>query len=207
MSSRSTALPVRARALEDARQALEARLGQERGACPSRPISPSPRLAWRSRLEPSGVMRVVDVQRAEPVEADDAVELVEHARRAPRRCGRRSRRRAGGRSPGRRRAARRRRRSSISRASSSNERPSVPPAPAVSSRCSAQPSDSSSASAIDRAGALDRRVDVAAVLQRRARVQHHADARRAPRPPAARRSATVSDLSRISGSSEAQLSR
>ncbi len=71
---------------------------------PSAPISPSPRFAWRSRLEPSGGHGVVDVQGAEPVQADDRVEVVEHVRRAPRRCGRRSRRPAGGRSPGRRRA-------------------------------------------------------------------------------------------------------
>ena len=117
-------------------------------------------------------------------------------------------RRAGGRSPGRRRAACRRRASSISRASSSNERPSVPPAPAVSSRCSAQSSDSFSASRDHLGGALERRV------RRRRRPSAPspgaAPRRRAPerRAGAAATSVSdVSDFSRISASSEAQLSR
>ena len=108
--------------------------------------------------------RVVDVQRAEPGEPDDAVELVEHARPAPPRCGCRSPRRAGGRSPGRRRAARPPPAASTSRASSSNERPSVPPAPAVSSRCSGHLSLSFHRLRDHLSCAVDRLADVAAVL-------------------------------------------
>ena len=87
-------------------------------------------------------LAVVEVQRAEPVEPDDRVEVVEHGAERRRRCARRSRWRACGRSRGRRRAARPPPQTSSSRASSSNERPSVPPAPAVFSRCSGQRSDS-----------------------------------------------------------------
>ena len=64
----------------------------------------------------------------------------------PATCGCHSRRRAGGRSPGTPRGARPPPAASSSCASSSNERPSVPPAPAVFSRCSSQPSLSASAS-------------------------------------------------------------
>ena len=58
-----------------------------------------------------------------------------------------------------------------------------------------------------RAGAVERRVDRAAVLERRAGVQDDRVAPRAARPRAARPSASASDFSRISASSEAQLSR
>ena len=91
MSSGSTALPL-------GRRGPRTRTGGPRSAArtgtrrsPSAPISPSPRFAWRSRLEPSGVCRVVDVQRAEPVEPDDAVELVEHRGERLRASGCRSR--------------------------------------------------------------------------------------------------------------------
>ena len=173
-----------ARPLEHARQALEARLGQERGDALAADLAVA-EVGVAVAVGAQRRRRVVDVQRAEPVEPDDAVELVEHARERLGACGCRSRRRAGGRSRGRRRAARRRRATSISRASSSNERPSVPPAPAVSSRCSGHVSDSSSASAITAAGAVERGVHGAAVLERRARVQH--DAVRAQRRARAQR--------------------
>ena len=52
---------------------------------PSAPISPSPRLAWRSRLEPSGVIESLTCSEPRRSQADDAVELVDHAPRAPRR--------------------------------------------------------------------------------------------------------------------------
>ena len=55
----------------------------------------------------------------------------------------------------------------------------MPPAPAVSSRCSWQFSDSASASAIVSGGAGEGLVDRPAALQRRAGVQH--DAGRAER--------------------------
>ena len=58
------------------RQALEARLREERDQ-PSTPISPSPRLTWRSRLEPSAVIESLTCS-AQPVAADDLVELVDH---------------------------------------------------------------------------------------------------------------------------------
>ena len=60
----------------------------------------------------------------------------------------------------------------MSRASSSNERPSVPPAPAVSSRCSGHVSDSSKRLRDHGGCAVERRVDVAALLERRAGVEH-----------------------------------
>ena len=60
-------------------QARPSNRGSDRKATqPSTPSSPSPSAAWRSTLEPSARLRVVDVQRAEPVEPDHAVEVVEH---------------------------------------------------------------------------------------------------------------------------------
>ena len=122
MSSRSICLAGLARALEDHRQAVEARLGRN-AAMPSAPISPSPRFAWRSRLEPSGVAESLTCSEPSRSQADDAVELVDHLGQRLGACARRSPRRAGGRSPGRRRAACRRRPARSASASSSNERP------------------------------------------------------------------------------------
>ena len=65
-------LPLRPGRLEHARQALEARLGQERARSPRAPISPSPTLAWRSRFEPSGVwlsLRCSEPSRSSPTTA------------------------------------------------------------------------------------------------------------------------------------------
>ena len=108
MSAGSTLLAGRARALEDHRQPVEARLGQERGACPRR--RSRRRRGWRGGRgwSPSGVIESLTCSEPRRSQADDRVEVVEHARRAPRRCGCRSPRPAGGRSPGRRRAACRR---------------------------------------------------------------------------------------------------
>ena len=114
-----------------------------RGRC-----SPSPGSAWRSTLEPSGVcesLKCSEPRRSRPtIESKSSTTVGE----ASRRCARRSPRPAGGRSRGRRRAACRRRPArSGSRAPRTSGR-ACPPAPAVSSRCSAQCSDSASASAI-----------------------------------------------------------
>ena len=64
-------------ALEHVRHALEARLGQERGHPALADLAVAEvHVAVAVRAE--RVHRVVAVQRAEPVEPDDAVELVEH---------------------------------------------------------------------------------------------------------------------------------
>ena len=108
MSSASTALPFAPG--PSSTHGSPSKRGSDRNAAqPASPISPSPRFAWRSRLEPSAGHRVVDVQRAEPVDPEARVELVQHARRASPRRGCRSPTRTDGRSPGRSRAARRRR--------------------------------------------------------------------------------------------------
>ena len=139
---------------------------------PSTPISPSPRLVWRSRFEPSSVIESLTCsapRRSQPTtESNSSITLPQRLAR----CGRRSPTRTGGRSPGTRRAASGRPPSSISVASSSNERPSVPPAPAVSSSSSGHVSDSASASLITSPARSSASSDVA--LQRRARVQDHA---------------------------------
>ena len=127
--------------------------------------------AWRSRLEPSGVwlsLRCSDPSRPGP---DRGLELVERLAERRRRCGSRcpeaSRWQESRQTPSRSSPPA----ASISAASSSNERPSVPPVPAVFSRCSGQPSVSASASRDHRARARDRRADLAGL--RRARVQDH----------------------------------
>ena len=93
---------------------------------------------------------------------------------------------------------------SISAASSSKERPSVPPAPAVFSRCSSQPSLSASASAIVAPARAIAGADVARLG--RAGVQHDAAAPIAL-PTRSEWVSEVSDFARMSGSSLAQLSR
>ena len=77
LAASARACPARASRARTAGRRSAARRGTPRS--PSSPSSPSPTSAWRSRLEPSGVWRVVEVQRAEPVEADDA----RRSRRAP----------------------------------------------------------------------------------------------------------------------------
>ena len=97
--------PVVAARLEHAPAACSNRGSERNAAQPVSPSSPSPMIAWRSRLEPSGGHRVVDVQRAAADRtADDPVELVDRLVERPR-SGRRSPTRTGGRSPGTRRAA------------------------------------------------------------------------------------------------------
>ena len=101
---------------------------------------------------------VVEVQRADAPGADDAASHSSSTAASPSRGAdvvARGEQVAGVQAE--RRGARRRRRPRSARASSSNERPSVPPAPAVFSRCSGQCSLSASASRDDLAGALDRR--------------------------------------------------
>ena len=98
-----------ARALEDRRQALEARLGEERRAAGRRPARPSPSGAWRSRFEPSGVFESFTCRQRTPLEAHDLARSRRSPRSARRRCGCRSRWPACGSSRGRARAARRRR--------------------------------------------------------------------------------------------------
>ena len=140
---------------------------------PRSPSSPSPMFAWRSRFEPSGVWE--SLRCSEPHAATAracACDSRSTERPCRRSCGCHSRRRAGGRSPGTPPGARPRRRPRAAPASSSNERPSVPPAPAVFSRCSGQPSLSASASRDRLSGARDRLADVAGLG--RAGVQHHA---------------------------------
>ena len=149
------------------------RPGADRNAAqPSSPSSPSPRLAWRSRFEPSGVwesLRCSERTRPRPslrvASRSDALMPVGGADVI-----------AGGEQvagvQAHAEALARRRRPRAARASSSNERPSVPPAPAVFSRCSSQPSLSASASRDRLAGAGDRLADIAGLG--RARVQDHA---------------------------------
>ena len=81
MSTASTRVAGRAGALEDARQTVEARLGQKRRAALHAQLALAERgVAVAVRAERGD--RVVDVQRAQPVEPDHAVELVEHLAQA-----------------------------------------------------------------------------------------------------------------------------
>ena len=85
--SRTHGRPVEARLGEEHRAALRAELAlADVGVAVA--VGPQRRLA------------VVEVQRAEPVEADEGDAVVERRRQRPRRCGCRSPRRAGGTSPG-----------------------------------------------------------------------------------------------------------
>ena len=77
MSTGLDALALAARALEDHRQALEARLGEERDHALDADLAVAEvDVAVAVRAERRH--RVVHVQRAEPVAADDLVELVDH---------------------------------------------------------------------------------------------------------------------------------
>ena len=183
--------------LEHARQLLEARLGEEHGA------ALVAELALAHDRVPVAVgserdHRIVDVQRSEALEPDDAVELVEHLVERSARCGRRSPMRTGDTSRGRPRGACRRRRRRAASASSSNERPSVPPAPAVSSSSSVQLSVSASASLITLPARLIA-LGTSPVLGR-ARVQDDADCADTGSPTRSDWVSEASDFSRISGS-------
>ena len=94
---------------------------------------------------------------------------------------------------------------SISAASSSNDRPRVPPAPAVFSRCSGQPSVSDSASPITSPARLIALRHVA--LLGRTGMQHHAGRADALADPQRLDQGVRDFLARISRSSEAQLIR
>ena len=77
-------------------QGRPSKRGSERNqAQPSSPSSPSPMTAWRSRFEPERHLGVVEVQRAEALDADDLHAAVDQPRRAagPPGCGPHSRRR------------------------------------------------------------------------------------------------------------------
>ena len=133
--------------LQDARQLLQRRRRQERGAALA-PELAGAELAWRSRLEPSGVCESLRCSERTVLRPS----LREHSRRTEAmRCGRADVIAGGEQVAGvqaHAEALARRRRRRCSAASSSKERPSVPPAPAVFSRCSSQPSLSASAAAI-----------------------------------------------------------
>ena len=145
------------------------------------------------------------MQRAEPVEADDRVEVVEHAGQpsggADVVAG--GEQVAGVQADAEPLAAAGR---SISRASSSNERPSVPPAPAVSSRCSGQSLGLRQRLGDHLRGARDRLVDRPPPFSAEPGCSTTPTAPSAS-PARSEAVSEVSDLSRISVSSEAQLSR
>ena len=198
-------LRVRARASRGSPAGPSKRGSDRNTAQPSSPSSPSPTSAWRSRLEPSGVLGVVEVQRAEAVEADLASHSSSDCGQALGACGCRSPRR--------------------SRWQESRHRPrrSSPPAASISaaSSCEGAPERAAGARGVlevqraalalrqrladDRAGALDRRRDLAGLgadpgAGRRAR-------RRARRRRAATAISEVSVFVADVGSSEAALSR
>ena len=179
---------------------------------PSTPISPSPRLAWRSTIaSPSGVLRVDRraarrAGRSPTTLSNSSITARQRLRGAAHVV---ARTRAGGRSPGRSPSQLCRRRSGLDqhRRPPRTSGPSVPAAPGgVLEQQRAAPRTSASASAMTSPARCERR-STGRLLSARARVQDHADARRSLRRR--RFSATCqrrpSDFERISGSSDARV--
>ena len=125
---RVRAVAVRAGDLEQRRQALERRMGEEDGQAVADLALADVRVPVAVRAERR--RRVVHVQGAQPVEADPVVHLRHDRVERGRGRSRRSPRPRGGTSRGRRRAAGAGRAGRRATASSSSERPIVPPAPA-----------------------------------------------------------------------------